>query len=86
MNGKQCRARLDRLRLSQMDASRMLQVNGRTVRRWIADEVPIPHSVEIVLTLMEKYKLDADQIAALTSKKKRAARGSPSRPSLPTAS
>jgi hypothetical protein len=86
MTGKEYRKALDNLKLSQMDASRVLRVNGRTVRRWIADEVPIPHSVVLVLLLMQKYELGPDQIAELMpKKKKRAAKGTPGRPSLPTA-
>lgn len=43
------------LGMSQMDAARFFKVNGRTVRRWIAGEQPIPEAVAIALWLMIRH-------------------------------
>jgi hypothetical protein len=74
MTGAQYQKAIDRFKLSQMDSARMFDVNGRTVRRWISDDVPIPHSVAIVLVLMRKYNIAPEQIVGLFKrpKKKRA--------------
>jgi hypothetical protein len=56
------RKALEKLNLSQVGAARMLGVDGRTSRRWIAGEVPIPHAVSIVLTVMRKCKLSSEDV------------------------
>lgn len=43
------------LSLSQMGAARLFKVDGRTVRRWVAGEQPIPEAVAIALRLMIKH-------------------------------
>ena len=42
MTADEFRAELDRLGLSQMECSRIMGVDGRTVRRWALGERPIP--------------------------------------------
>ena len=49
MNAKQFRDALDHLGLTQMDASRLLGVDGRTVRRWVAGDIKIPGPAEMFL-------------------------------------
>ena len=43
------RAELERLALSQGGAARVLGVTDRTVRRWLAEEIPIPRAVGLLL-------------------------------------
>jgi transcriptional regulator with XRE-family HTH domain len=62
MNGKQLRAILAELRFSQLELGRLMGVDGRTVRRWIADEVTIPACVTILLLLLKRKKITADDI------------------------
>ena len=54
MSPSHLRAILERLSLSQMDAARFLEVDGRTMRRWISGEVIIPKSVQIVFRLLDE--------------------------------
>ncbi len=49
MSPQQFRDTLRRLRLSQVEASRRLGVNERTVRRWVAGDSRIPESVALLL-------------------------------------
>ena len=60
MKGQEYAKRIDALGLNQVESAIMLGVNDRTVRRWIADDAPIPHPVAIVLTLMRKCKIRPD--------------------------
>ena len=53
MKGQEYEKRISALGLNQVQSAIMLGVNDRTVRRWIADDAPIPHPVAIVLTLMQ---------------------------------
>lgn len=62
MTGAEYQKMIDAFGLTQVDSATMLGVNGRTVRRWVADDVPIPASAAIVLRLMKKYKIDPDTI------------------------
>jgi hypothetical protein len=71
MTGAQYQKAINRLHLSQMDSARMLAVNGRTVRRWIADQVPIPHSVAIVIKLMIDRDIAPEEIVQLFKRKKK---------------
>jgi DNA-binding transcriptional regulator YiaG len=49
MTPEQFQSALDRLELSQLEASRRLEVDGRTVRRWIAGDREIPGPVRVLL-------------------------------------
>lgn len=51
------RATLARLGLPQTGAAKLLGVEARQVRRWLAGEVPVPVLVCRVLRLMESGKL-----------------------------
>ena len=57
MTGDEFQEAIDALGLTQVESAAMLGVNGRTVRRWIGDDAPIPHPVVIVLGLMRKFKI-----------------------------
>ena len=50
---KQLRAILKKLGLSQMELSRRLGVDGRSVRRWLAGEAPIPGPARAAIQAME---------------------------------
>ena len=45
MTANQFRATLERLGLSQRGASRMFNVNERTVRRWASGDFSIPEAI-----------------------------------------
>jgi hypothetical protein len=52
----QLKGHLQRVGLSQMEAARRLDVNPRTVRRWIAGESPIPEAVAQLVALWPTRK------------------------------
>jgi DNA-binding transcriptional regulator YiaG len=56
---------LSRLGLSQLGAARLLDIDGRTVRRWIAGEVPIPQSITLLFKAMAKYRISPEQLERL---------------------
>ncbi len=49
MTGKQLQALLDRAGLSQVQAARDIGIADRTIRRYIADDYPIPRTVEYAI-------------------------------------
>lgn len=53
MSPDQLIATLKRLGLSQSGAARILEVDPRTVRRWVAGDGPIPKTVEMALLWIE---------------------------------
>ena len=55
-------AALDRLKLSQLGAARLMGVDPRTVRRWDLDEAAVPECVAILLRLMIKLGLKPDDV------------------------
>lgn len=59
------RATLTRLGLSQVGAAKVLGVNDRTVRRWIAGDLEIPNPAALALHLIEKHKFDPWKAAEL---------------------
>jgi len=62
VTARQFRAALDRLELSQLGAARLLGYDGRTVRRWVADERSVPPAVAILLRLMLAGKITAEDV------------------------
>ena len=62
MTGAEYQKLIDAFGLTQVDSAIMLGVNDRTVRRWIADEVPIPHHAALVLRLMKKLKIKPELV------------------------
>ena len=72
MTGKELKRALERLEVSQLGAGRLLGVDGRTVRAWIADAARIPESVAILVRLLAAGKIAiADIEAAMTPSKRR---------------
>jgi DNA-binding transcriptional regulator YiaG len=57
MTPDQLRIAIDRLSLSQRGAARLLGVNERTVRKWIAGDAEIPQSAAMVLNISNKFAL-----------------------------
>ena len=49
MTSRQLATTLKRLGLAQTEAARRLGVNDRTMRRWIAGDLPVPRMVELVV-------------------------------------
>lgn len=49
MTAKQLRRRLEALSLNQVEASRRLGVDPRTVRRWVLGESSVPNPVALLL-------------------------------------
>lgn len=64
MTANQFRAALDRLKLSQLGAARLLDANGRTVRRWATEERSVPVQVGIILRLLLRGKITPADIEA----------------------
>jgi DNA-binding transcriptional regulator YiaG len=55
MTPEELRATLDRLGLTQLGAAKLLSVDGRTVRRWIAGDRDIPGPAIVLLGVLEKF-------------------------------
>jgi hypothetical protein len=49
MKATELRKLLDSVDLSQSEAARQLDIDPRTMRRYLADELPIPRVVEIAI-------------------------------------
>ena len=64
MTGKELKRALERLEVSQLGAGRLLGVDGRTVRAWIADAARIPEAVAILVRLLVASKITVEDIAA----------------------
>ena len=58
------RAALSRLRLTQVEAGRLFGYDdgGRSVRRWLAGDNPIPPAVAVLIHLMLDGKVTVDDI------------------------
>jgi DNA-binding transcriptional regulator YiaG len=52
---KELKTALSALGLTQMGAARLFSVDGRTVRKWVAGDAPIPGAVALCLNLMIRY-------------------------------
>ena len=71
VTGKELKRALERLEVSQLGAGRLLGVDGRTVRAWIADSTRIPGSVAIVVRLALRGKVSLADIEAAADRPKR---------------
>lgn len=52
MDSDQFRAAMESLGLSQVEASRFLHIEDRTIRRWLKGDRNVPFAVAALLTLM----------------------------------
>jgi DNA-binding transcriptional regulator YiaG len=48
--------RLKRLKMNQRQFARFVQVDPLTVNRWATSRTPIPHTIRLILDLMQKTK------------------------------
>ncbi len=62
MTSAQYRDAIARLDLSQVAAGKFLGVNARTSRHWALGESRVPHAVAILLRLMVKLNLGAEDV------------------------
>jgi DNA-binding transcriptional regulator YiaG len=60
MTGDEYRKILDKLGLNQTQAAQMFDVDARTIRRWLAEDVTIPLATATLLRLMIKHKMVRD--------------------------
>lgn len=63
MTAAEMRRIIDALGTTQVGLAAFLQVNGSTVRRWIAkeDAAPIPHAVALLLRVMIRHNIVLDE-------------------------
>ena len=59
----QLRTAIERLGLSQEGLGRFLGVQGRSVRRWISGEWPVPKPVALLLRLMVRLDIMPDDVS-----------------------
>lgn len=64
MTAKQFRTALDRLKLSQLGAARLIGADPRTARRWALGERDIPQCVAILLRLLLAGKISVADVDA----------------------
>lgn len=62
MTPTQFRAALNRLGLTQVGAARLFDVDGRTARRWIAGDLPVPTAVAVLINLLLSGKIQISDI------------------------
>ena len=62
MTPKQYADAIERLGLSQRGAGKILGVDERTSRKWIAGDARIPESAAKLLRLMVRLKLKPDEV------------------------
>jgi DNA-binding transcriptional regulator YiaG len=62
MTSLQFRNVIAKIGLSQVQASRVLGVTPRTVRRWALDEVKIPPTAAKLLRLMQMGEISTQQV------------------------
>lgn len=62
MDKNQFRSALETVGLTQGAAGDLLGVDKRTVRRWALGEVSVPHMAVIVLTIMMRLNLSAQDV------------------------
>ena len=64
MTANQFRIALDRLKLSQLGAARLLKADERTARRWALGERSIPVAVAVLLRLLISGKITVADVEA----------------------
>ncbi len=72
MNPAELHSTLKAVNLTPHRAARLLGVNPRTVRRWLQDPGepgyrPIPPMTIVILSLMDRMRLTADQVEAMVA-------------------
>jgi len=64
MNAKQLQRFLDDGGLSQRGAARELAISERTMRRYVAGELPVPRSIELALRYLERRPVNIESLTA----------------------
>jgi hypothetical protein len=64
MTANQFNAALAKLGYTQVGFARQLELGERSVRRWAADEYPVPTPVAMLLNLMLKTKSAKEDLKA----------------------
>jgi hypothetical protein len=64
MTAKQFNAALAKLGFTQIGFARQLQLGERSVRRWAADQWPVPTPIAMLLNLMLKTGSTAEDLKA----------------------
>ncbi len=72
MNPAELRSTLKAVNLTPHRAARLLGVNPRTVRRWLQEPGepgyrPAPPMTVVILSLMDRMRLTADQVEAMVA-------------------
>jgi DNA-binding transcriptional regulator YiaG len=62
MTPVQLQAALDRIGLSQRGGARFLEIDERTMRKWIAGEARIPEATAKLLRVMIRLKLAPEDV------------------------
>jgi DNA-binding transcriptional regulator YiaG len=70
VTGKEFKRAIKRLNVSQLGAGRLLGVDGRTIRAWIADDSRIPNAVAILIRLAIAGKITLQDIEAVADRPK----------------
>jgi len=55
VTARQLARALKQMGIAQTEAARRLGVNDRTVRRWIAGDLPVPRMVELVVDCWQHH-------------------------------
>lgn len=64
MTAKQFNAALAKLGYTQVGFAKHLELGERSVRRWAADQWPVPTPIAMLLNLMLKTKSTAEDLKA----------------------
>jgi len=62
MRGNEFTKAIEGLGLTQVEAARLFGTYPSTVRRWVCGELSVPWAVYLVLWLIEKYKVNVDEM------------------------
>jgi hypothetical protein len=65
MTPNQLQRFLDEAGMSQRGAARELGIGERTMRRYVAGELPVPRPIELALRYLQRYPTDLDSLSAI---------------------
>lgn len=73
MTGDQCRRAILRVGMTQVAAAKFLGVDDSTVRRWLTDKLTVPTAVALLLSVMARLHLSADDVMQMSRRAVRVA-------------